>query len=141
MWSSAAFALRAPGPPRRDLASDRELVPFNGFDGIVDALARDLERLPRDEAALFPVLSRAPGFGRGKDVRAARAALKRYDYHALWVLGHTMRGLGASYGFDGITEIGAALEKAALGHHDAAIGHAVDALESYLGRVEYCVAS
>jgi signal transduction histidine kinase/CheY-like chemotaxis protein len=78
---------------------------------------------------------------RGKDVRAARAALKRRDYHALWVLGHTMKGLGASYGFDGITDLGAALEKAALAHREADIARVIDGLESYLGRVDYAVAS
>jgi signal transduction histidine kinase/DNA-binding response OmpR family regulator len=78
---------------------------------------------------------------RDKDVRVARAALKRHDYHALWVLAHTMKGLGASYGFDGISEIGAMLEQAALAHDDAGGLRAIDALESYLGRVEYSVAS
>jgi signal transduction histidine kinase/DNA-binding response OmpR family regulator len=78
---------------------------------------------------------------RGKDVRAARSALHRRDYHALWVLGHTMRGLGASYGFEGITDIGAAIEQAALAHDDGGVARAVDALESYLGRVDYAVAS
>jgi len=84
-----------------------------------------------------------PGFlaNREKDVRAARAALKRRDHHALWVLAHTMKGLGASYGFDGITDIGVALERAALAHDDAGVLRAVDALESYLGRVDYAVAS
>jgi signal transduction histidine kinase/CheY-like chemotaxis protein len=84
-----------------------------------------------------------PGFlaNREKDVRAARAALKRRDYHALWVVGHTMKGLGASYGFDGITEIGASLERASLSHDEACVARAIDALESYLGRVDYAVAS
>ena len=89
------------------------------------------------------VAALVPGFlaNREKDARAARSALKRRDYHALWVLGHTMKGLGASYGFDGITEIGRALEKAALGHEEAGVQRAIDALERYLGRVEYAVAS
>jgi signal transduction histidine kinase/DNA-binding response OmpR family regulator len=89
------------------------------------------------------VAALVPGFlaNREKDVRAAQAALKRRDYHALWVLGHTMKGLGASYGFDGITDIGLSLEKAALAHEDASVARAIDALETYLGRVDYAVAS
>jgi signal transduction histidine kinase/CheY-like chemotaxis protein len=78
---------------------------------------------------------------RDRDVRTARAALKRRDFHGLWVLAHTMKGLGASYGFDGVSEIGAALEAAALAHDDGGVQRAVDALESYLGRVDYAVAS
>jgi signal transduction histidine kinase/CheY-like chemotaxis protein len=89
------------------------------------------------------VAALVPGFlaNRDKDVRTARAALKRHDYHGLWVLAHTMKGLGASYGFDGISDIGALLEKAALAHDDAGVVRAIESLESYLGRVEYAVAS
>jgi signal transduction histidine kinase/CheY-like chemotaxis protein len=89
------------------------------------------------------VAALVPGFlaNRQKDLRSARAALKRRDWHGLWVLAHTMKGLGASYGFDGITEIGVALEKAALAHEDAGVARAVDELESYLSRVDYAVAS
>jgi signal transduction histidine kinase/DNA-binding response OmpR family regulator len=89
------------------------------------------------------VAALVPGFlaNRDKDALTARAALKRRDYHGLWVLAHTMKGLGASYGFDGITDIGAMLEKAALERDDASVLRAVEALESYLGRVDYAVAS
>jgi HPt (histidine-containing phosphotransfer) domain-containing protein len=89
------------------------------------------------------VAALVPGFlnNRQKDVRAARSALKRHDHHALWVLAHTMKGLGASYGFDGITEIGIRLEKAALAHDDPNVTRAIDELEAYLGRVDYAVAS
>jgi two-component system, sensor histidine kinase and response regulator len=89
------------------------------------------------------VAALVPGFlaNRQKDLRTARAALKRRDWHGLWVLAHTMKGLGASYGFDGITEIGVSLEKAALAHDDAGVARAVEELESYLGRVDYAVAS
>ncbi|HEX9101749.1 MAG TPA: serine/threonine-protein kinase, partial [Polyangia bacterium] len=58
-------------------ASDRELVPFNGFDSIIDGLARWLATLPSEAArallpadadalaALFPVLARAAAIARG----------------------------------------------------------------------------
>ena len=89
------------------------------------------------------VAALVPGFlaNRGKDAGAARAALKRRDFHGLWVLAHTMKGLGASYGFDGITDIGASLEQAALAQDDGAALQSIAALESYLGRVDYAVAS
>jgi hypothetical protein len=70
-------------------ASDRELVPFNGFDGIVDGLMRHLAELPDGErgqlldggadalAALFPVLSRLPGVTRAADDEPAAARRKR----------------------------------------------------------------
>ena len=46
-------------------------------------------------------------------------SLKRRDFHSLWVLAHTMKGLGASYGFDGISEIGAEMEQAAMARPSA----------------------
>jgi PAS domain S-box-containing protein len=89
------------------------------------------------------VAALVPGFlaNRDKDARSARAALKRHDWHGLWVLAHTMKGLGASYGFDGITDIGVELERASLARDAAGVTSAVAALESYLGRVDYAVAS
>jgi HPt (histidine-containing phosphotransfer) domain-containing protein len=89
------------------------------------------------------VAALVPGFlaNRDKDARSARAALKRRDFHALWVLAHTMKGLGASYGFDGISDIGKMLEQASLAHDEGNARRAIEALESYLGRVDYAVAS
>ncbi|MEP7183865.1 MAG: response regulator, partial [Betaproteobacteria bacterium] len=56
-----------------------------------------------------------PGFleGRRRDVDAIAAALERSNYDDVRILGHNMKGSGAGYGFDRITEIGASLEQAA----------------------------
>ena len=78
---------------------------------------------------------------RRKDAAMARDALKRRDFHSLWVLAHTMKGLGASYGFDGISDIGVEMERAALSREEPALGRAIDALERYLGNVDFSVAS
>ena len=78
---------------------------------------------------------------RKKDAQSARSAIRRRDFHALWVLAHTMKGLGASYGFEGISDIGAEMEAAALAHDEASLGRAVDVLERYLAQVDYSVAS
>jgi signal transduction histidine kinase/DNA-binding response OmpR family regulator len=140
------------------MAADRERSLEAGADGhlskplrqpqLLDAIAeatpaperRDLARVRVEVTPTVAGL--VPNFlaNRGKDVRAARAALARLDFQALRVLGHTMKGLGASYGFDGITEIGGALEQAALARDEAGARRAIEALESYLGRVDYAVA-
>jgi len=78
---------------------------------------------------------------RKKDAQSARSALRRRDFHGLWVLAHTMKGLGSSYGFDGISDIGADMERAALAHDEAGLGRAVTALDRYLSQVDYSVAS
>jgi CheY-like chemotaxis protein len=56
-----------------------------------------------------------PGFleNRRKDVEAIAAALACADYEHVRILGHNMKGSGAGYGLDRITEIGASLEQAA----------------------------
>jgi HPt (histidine-containing phosphotransfer) domain-containing protein len=84
-----------------------------------------------------------PGFlaNRKKDAQAARSSLRRRDFHGLWVLAHTMKGLGSSYGFDGISDIGAQMERAAHAHDEVELARAIDALEGYLAQVDYSVAS
>jgi HPt (histidine-containing phosphotransfer) domain-containing protein len=56
-----------------------------------------------------------PGFleNRRRDVGAIAAALLRADYEHVRILGHNMKGSGAGYGLNRITEIGASLEQAA----------------------------
>ena len=56
-----------------------------------------------------------PGFldGRRRDIDAIAAALERSDYDDVRILGHNMKGSGAGYGFNRITEIGTSLEQAA----------------------------
>jgi hypothetical protein len=47
-----------------------------------------------------------------------------------------MKGSGGGYGFDDITEIGAALEQAAKRKDNTAIGDELEKLASYLARIE-----
>jgi HPt (histidine-containing phosphotransfer) domain-containing protein len=46
-------------------------------------------------------------------VATIAVALERSDYDNVRVLGHNMKGSGAGYGLNRITEIGASLEQAA----------------------------
>ena len=56
-----------------------------------------------------------PGFleNRRSDLDAIASALARADYENVRILGHNMKGSGAGYGFNRITELGASLEQAA----------------------------
>jgi HPt (histidine-containing phosphotransfer) domain-containing protein len=56
-----------------------------------------------------------PGFleNRRTDLEAIASALARADYENVRVLGHNMKGFGAGYGFNRITELGGSLEQAA----------------------------
>jgi signal transduction histidine kinase/DNA-binding response OmpR family regulator len=111
---------------------------------IAGALQREAPGRERVHVAVTSTVAPlVPSFlaNRKNDVAAARKALERHDFHGLWVLAHTMKGLGASYGFDGISQIGADMEKGALAHDHADLSRAIDALARYLAQVDYSVAS
>jgi HPt (histidine-containing phosphotransfer) domain-containing protein len=79
-----------------------------------------------------------PGFlhNRRQDVIAMLEALDRGDYETVKILGHGMKGAGGSYGFQAITDIGAALELAAERADSDASRKSVGELSNYLERVE-----
>ena len=79
-----------------------------------------------------------PGFLQncGQNVIAMLEALDRGDLEIVEILGHGMRGAGSSYGFQAITDIGAALEQAAESADTNASRKWVGELSRYLDRVE-----
>ena len=79
-----------------------------------------------------------PGFleNRRKDITAMQEALARGDFETVRVLGHSMKGAGGGYGFDAITDIGAALEKAAKDNNPGTVLRGLRDLAAYLDRVE-----
>ena len=79
-----------------------------------------------------------PGFlkNRRNDVAAMKEALERGEFETIQGLGHDMKGAGASWGFQAITDIGAALEQAAQSADADASGKWVGELSRYLDRVQ-----
>jgi CheY-like chemotaxis protein/HPt (histidine-containing phosphotransfer) domain-containing protein len=71
-----------------------------------------------------------------QNVIAMLDALDRGDFETVGILGHGMRGAGGSYGFQAITDIGAALEQAAESADTDASRKWVGELSRYLDRVE-----
>ncbi len=71
-----------------------------------------------------------------KNVITMLDALDRGDFETVEILGHGMRGAGGSYGFQAITDIGAALEQAAESADNDASRKWVGELSRYLDRVE-----
>ncbi len=79
-----------------------------------------------------------PGFlrNRRQDVAAILDALDRGDFETVASLGHGMKGAGGSWGFQPITDIGAALEIAAGRADTDASRRCAGELSGYLDRVE-----
>ncbi len=79
-----------------------------------------------------------PGYldKRRAEVSLYRQALATGDFSAIRNLGHKMKGTGSGYGFEELTALGAALEKAATSQHNEEIAVKLDELTRYLGSVE-----
>ncbi|MGQ0812790.1 MAG: Hpt domain-containing protein [Nitrospiraceae bacterium] len=79
-----------------------------------------------------------PGFleNRRRDVQSMNNAISQKDFDAIRVIGHRMKGDGGGYGFDAISEIGAALEQASARRDMPAITRNLNALADYLQCVE-----
>lgn len=80
----------------------------------------------------------APGYleNRKKDVELLPQLLEKGDFQNLRVLGHRMKGSGAGYGFDGISEIGRAIEDAAKQENREGVQKGIQELISYLDRLD-----
>ena len=79
-----------------------------------------------------------PGFlqNRARDLRQLSEGLSRGDFDAIRIIGHSMKGSGGGYGFDALTDLGAAIETAAKAADAAAIASLMGELDAYLQRVE-----
>lgn len=74
------------------------------------------------------------------DVGAILAAAARADFDALGSLGHNLKGEGGSFGLDRVSEIGAALQRAARDRDPARADRLARELSSYLETVEIVIA-
>ena len=73
---------------------------------------------------------------RRDDLESIAVALKRADFETIETLGHGMKGSGGGFGFDGITEIGRSLERAAINQDSGMVKKQIECLSVYLERVE-----
>ena len=79
-----------------------------------------------------------PGFlnNRRRDVDKLTALLANGQFADIRMIGHSMKGAGGGYGFDQITDIGDALERAALAADSKIIQAGIEQLADYLARVD-----
>jgi HPt (histidine-containing phosphotransfer) domain-containing protein len=73
---------------------------------------------------------------RKKELEALRVALAASDFEQLRLLGHRMRGVGNSYGFDDVTDIGKQIEEGARSGDKAGLEKNIAHYGDYLSRVE-----
>lgn len=86
----------------------------------------------KDLADLIPVFFR----NRQKEIESLRAALAAGDFDQLRQLGHRMKGVGNSYGFAKVSELGKQVEEGARTGDKAGIGACIAEYADYLSKVQ-----
>jgi HPt (histidine-containing phosphotransfer) domain-containing protein len=79
-----------------------------------------------------------PGFlaNRGRDLQRMLAALETGDFDGIRFSGHGLKGLGSTYGFDAISDLGERIEDAALAEDAGAINRLLSEFRDYLERLQ-----
>ena len=79
-----------------------------------------------------------PGFleNRSKELKSLQEARDSRNYQTIQSIGHSMKGVGGGYGFDGITEMGKDLEDAAKAQDLDGITALIEKYGDYLDRIE-----
>ena len=79
-----------------------------------------------------------PGFlkNRTADVQLLNEAINADDMGKIQSIGHSLKGVGGGYGFDGLSELGAKIETAAKEKNASEIKTLVEEMASYMTRVE-----
>jgi HPt (histidine-containing phosphotransfer) domain-containing protein len=70
------------------------------------------------------------------DLQTLKDALEKGDLSAVGALGHRIKGEGGSFGFDVMTEIGAALEAAGKKGDRESAGQLISDLSQYLEKID-----
>lgn len=73
---------------------------------------------------------------REKDIKEVENSLRKEDFETIQRLGHSMKGSGSIYGFDGITELGKIIESSAKNKNTSEIKNSLAELKDYLNRIE-----
>lgn len=73
---------------------------------------------------------------RRKELDALRVALAAADFEQLRQLGHRMRGVGNSYGFEHVSVIGKHIEDGARSGDKAGLAAQIDDYSDYLSKVQ-----
>jgi histidine phosphotransfer protein HptB len=86
----------------------------------------------RDIEDLIPVFLK----NRQKEADALRVALASADFEQLRQLGHRMKGVGNSYGFDHVSTLGHQIEQGARSGDRASLEAAISEYADYLSKVQ-----
>jgi len=89
-------------------------------------------RIDRDLQDLIPDYLKS----RRKDLLDYQQALEKGDFDSIGVLGHSMKGSGGGYGFNDLSSIGRAIEKAAKNKDKESVRKSIIDLTDFLKKLE-----
>jgi HPt (histidine-containing phosphotransfer) domain-containing protein len=89
-------------------------------------------KVPRDLEDLIPVFMS----NRKKELDTLRVALAAADFEQLRQLGHRMKGVGVSYGFDHVSMLGKHIEDGARSGDRAGLEARIAEYADYLSKVQ-----
>ena len=72
---------------------------------------------------------------RKKELETLRQAVEAADFEQIRQIGHRMRGVGVSYGFDDVTALGKLIEDGAKAEDKAALATHIGAYGEYLSNL------
>jgi HPt (histidine-containing phosphotransfer) domain-containing protein len=73
---------------------------------------------------------------KAKDISAARAAVEQLEFQSVRRVGHDLKGEGCAYGFENLSELGEALEDAALRQDSVRALRLITQLSAFFEQVE-----
>ena len=73
---------------------------------------------------------------RHEDIITLREALDQRDYERIKILGHQIKGSGAGYGFQALTDFGTELEQYACDENNEAILTCINQIAEYMNCVD-----
>lgn len=73
---------------------------------------------------------------RERDIAGLEAGLAANDFAALRMIGHGMKGSGGAFGFPLITDMGDAIETAALKDDHATVSQQLTRLSNYMANID-----
>ncbi len=88
--------------------------------------------VPKDLEDLVPTFLA----NRAKEIESLRAAIAKGDLAQLKALGHRMKGVGVSYGFDRVSELGKEIEDNARADNKAALEACLADYADYMAKVK-----
>ncbi len=89
-------------------------------------------RISKDLEDLVPVFMK----NRHKELESLKSALAAADFEQLRQLGHRMKGVGNSYGFAKVSELGKQIEDGARPGNESALRSGIAVYADYLDKVK-----